>query len=106
MLRTFSGIARCCHCEERSDEAIPSKGASPEGDCFASLAMTSLIEAEVAQCRRSSTPPICAGNSPIQGLVMQLAGMRRRTEIVIRRDAEPLDIGFELRQQPALCCKT
>src|SRR5579862_9192948 len=29
-----------CHCEERSDEAISGRIESPDGDCFASLAMT------------------------------------------------------------------
>src|SRR5258707_9192471 len=35
------------HCEERSDEAIPIRSRSSEGDCFASLAMTARKQVNV-----------------------------------------------------------
>jgi hypothetical protein len=35
-----------CHCEERSDEAIPVRVRSTQGDCFAALAMTPPLESQ------------------------------------------------------------
>src|SRR5438067_7945867 len=51
----MSRLVFCCHCEERSDEAISLGLACLAGDCFASLAMTAL---SLAATEYGAGPPL------------------------------------------------